>query len=162
MSSIFVFVFTYTLLSRITFGVLQKPCQGNYGKFQRSGESIFGGSEKDHWSLKIPKWQHELASYYKWEKLVSYFLNNAAKTWLYGLKISENIEIGHFFQSRIFFHLSSNLHTSCLSAVKTCSKRKHILSIVDTKIDFFFLFHCLTWKDSIQQVDYILVIGTVL
>ena len=36
-------------------------------------------------------------------KLVSYFLNNAAKTCLYGLKISENIEIGHFFQSRTFF-----------------------------------------------------------
>ena len=28
----------------------------------------------------------------------------------------QNIEIGHFFQSRTFFHLSSNLHTSCLSA----------------------------------------------
>ena len=68
--------------------------------------------------MKIPKWQHELARYYKRGKLVSYFLNNAAKTCLYGLKISENIEIGHFFQSRTFFHLSSNLHTSCLSAFK--------------------------------------------
>ena len=66
--------------------------------------------------MKIPKWQHELARYYKREKLVSYFLNNAAKTCLYGLKISENIEIGHFFQSRTFFHLSSKLYTSCLSA----------------------------------------------
>ena len=28
----------------------------------------------------------------------------------------QNIEIGHFFQSRTFFHLSSNVHTSCLSA----------------------------------------------
>ena len=27
----------------------------------------------------------------------SYFLNNAAKTWLYGLKISENIEIEQVF-----------------------------------------------------------------
>ena len=65
--------------------------------------------------MKIPKWQHKLAWYYKQGKLVSYFLNNAAKTCLYGLKISENIEIGHFFQSRTFFHLSGNLHTSCLS-----------------------------------------------
>ena len=73
--------------------------------------------------MKIPKWQHELARYYKRGKLVSYFLNNAAKTCLYGLKISENIEIGHFFQSRAFFHLSSNLHTSCLSAFKLNSNR---------------------------------------
>ena len=65
-----------------------------------------------------PKWQHELAWYYKQGKLVSYFLNNAAKTCLYGLKISENIEIGHFFQSGTFFGLSSNLHTSCLSLFK--------------------------------------------
>ena len=68
--------------------------------------------------MKIPKWQHELARYYKRGKLVSYFLNNAAKTCLYGLKISENIEIGYFFQSRAFSHLSSNLHASCLSAFK--------------------------------------------
>ena len=68
--------------------------------------------------MKIPKWQHELARYYKRGKLVSYFLNNPAKTCLYGLKIPENIEIGHFFQSITFFHLSSNPHTSCLSVFK--------------------------------------------
>ena len=39
---------------------------------------------------------------------------------LYGLKISEKIEIEHVFQSKAFFHLSSNLHTSCLSAFKLC------------------------------------------
>ena len=38
---------TYTSLSRIACAVLQKPCQGNFGKFQRSGQSRFGGSEKD-------------------------------------------------------------------------------------------------------------------
>ena len=65
--------------------------------------------------MKITKWQQELARYYKQGKFVSYFLNNAAKTCLFGLKISENIEIGHVFQSRAFFHLSSNLHTVCLS-----------------------------------------------
>ena len=59
---------------------------------------------------------HELARYYKRGKLVSYFLNNAAKTCLYGLKISENTEIGHFFQSGTFFHISSNFHTSCPNA----------------------------------------------
>ena len=36
-------------------------------------------------------------------KLVSYFLNNAAKICLYGMKISQNIEIGQVFQSRPFF-----------------------------------------------------------
>ena len=60
--------------------------------------------------------QNELARDYKQGNLVSYFLNNTANTCLYGLKISENIEIGHFFQSGTFFHLSSNLHTSCVSA----------------------------------------------
>ena len=79
---------TYTLLSRITSAVLQKPCQGNFRKCQRTGEeSRFAGSEKDHYFLKISKWQHELARYYKRGKFVSYFLNNAAKTYLYGLKI---------------------------------------------------------------------------
>ena len=48
--------------------------------------------------------------------MVSYFLNNAAKTCLYGPKNLENIEIGHVFQSRAFFRRISNLHTSCLSA----------------------------------------------
>ena len=47
--------------------------------------------------------------------LVSYFLNNAAKTWLYALIISKNIEIEHVFHSKVFFHLTSNLHTSCFS-----------------------------------------------
>ena len=137
MPSIFVFtllsrinfaVFVSTLLSRINFAVLQKPCQGNFGKFQRSGESRFGGSVKDRYFLKIPKSQHELARYYKRGKLISYFLNNSAKTCLYGLKISENIKIGHFFQSRTFFHLSSNLHTSCLSAFDICCSHTHALA----------------------------------
>ena len=96
--------------------VLQKPCQGNFGKFQGSGKSRSCGSEKDCYSLKIPKWQHKHVRDYKRGNLVSYFLNNAAKTCLYGLKISEKIDIEHVFQSKAFFHLSSNLHTSCLSA----------------------------------------------
>ena len=44
------------------------------------------------------------------------FLNNAAKTCLYGLKISKDIEIGLVFQSGAFFHPRSNLRTICLSA----------------------------------------------
>ena len=104
------YILTYLLKS----AVLRKPCHRNFRKFQRSGESRFGGSKKDRQFFKIPKWQHELARYHKRRKLVSYFLNNAAKTWFYELKISENIETRHFFQSRTFFHLSSNLHTICL------------------------------------------------
>ena len=87
----------------------------NFGKFQEFGVSKFDGPEKDRYFLKILKWQHKLVRDYKQGKLVSYFLNNAAKTCIYRWKISENIEIGHVFQSRAFFHLSSNLHTSCLS-----------------------------------------------
>ena len=99
-----------------TFAALQKPCQGNFGKFQRSGESRFGGSEKDRYFLKIPKWQHKLVRNYKRGKLVSYFLNNGAKTFLYGLKNSGNIKVDHVFQFKSFFHINSNLHTSCFSA----------------------------------------------
>ena len=33
-------------------------------------------------------------------------------------KISENIEIELAFQFKVFFHLTSNLHTSCFSAFK--------------------------------------------
>ena len=65
--------------------------------------------------MKIPKWQHELAWYYKRGNLISYFLNNAAKTCLYRLKILENIEIGHFFQSRAFF-ISVAIFTQVASA----------------------------------------------
>ena len=108
----------FTSLLRITFAVLQKPCQGNFGKFQGSGESRFSGFKIDRYSLKIPKWHHRLVWDYKRGKLVSSFLNNAAKTSLYGLEFSENIQIEHVFQSKAFFHLNSNLHTSWLSAFK--------------------------------------------
>ena len=42
----------------------------------------------------------------------------ASKTCLYGIRISENIEIEHVFQSKAFFHLSNIVHTSCHSAFK--------------------------------------------
>ena len=58
---------------------LQKPCQENFGKFQGSSESSLGSSEKDHCFFI---WN------YKRGKLVSYFLNNTAKTCLYGPNIS--------------------------------------------------------------------------
>ena len=72
--------------------------------------------KKDCYFLKIIKQQYKLVRNFKRGKLVSYFPNNAAKTCLYGLKISENIEIKQAFQSKDFFHLSGNLHTSCSSA----------------------------------------------
>ena len=50
--------------------------------------------------------------------MASYFLDNAAKTGSYGLKISKNIEINHVFQSKSFFHHSNFLHKSCLSVFK--------------------------------------------
>ena len=44
--------------------------------------------------------EHDFVRDYRRGKLVSYVLNNAAKTCLYGLKISGNIEIDHIFQSK--------------------------------------------------------------
>ena len=99
------FLYIFTSLLRIAFTVLQKPCQKIFGKFQGSGESRFVSSEKDCFFLKIPKWQHKLVRDYKRGTLVTYFLNNAAKTCLYGLNLSENIEIEHFFQSKPSRHL---------------------------------------------------------
>ena len=92
-------------------------------KFQGSGEYRFGLSEKDRYFLKTPKWKHKLVWENKRGKLVSYFLDNAAKTCLYGSKISENIEIKHVFQPKAFFLLSNNLHTSQLSAFKASQIR---------------------------------------
>ena len=48
MSSIFAYLH---LFLRITFAVLQKPCQENFGKFQEFGKSKFGGSKKDRFEL---------------------------------------------------------------------------------------------------------------
>ena len=84
-------------------------------KYHGSGNSSLGGSEKDRYFLKIPKWEHKL-----WEckrgKLVTYFLNDTVKTCSFELKISENILIKHAFESKVFLHLSNTLHTSCLKA----------------------------------------------
>ena len=102
MPSIFACHFTLTVL-RITFSALQKPCHGNFGKFQESSKSGFDGSEKDCCFFKIPKWLHKFVQNNKQGKLVSYFPNNAAKTCLYELRISENVEIEHVFQSKAFF-----------------------------------------------------------
>ena len=96
------YLLVFTSLLRITFAVLQKPCQGNFGKFQGTGERVgLAVLKKDRYFLKIPKWQHKLARDYKRRKLVSYFLNNGAKACLYGLKISENISFSlkYFFTS---------------------------------------------------------------
>ena len=104
----------FTSLLRITFVALQKPCQGNFVKFQGSRKFRLSGFEKDHYFLRIPKSQHKLIRNYKRGKLVSYFLNNAAET-LYGANISENTKVGHVFQSKALFHLTSNLHKRCFS-----------------------------------------------
>ena len=102
----------FTSLLRITFMVLQKPCQGNFGKLEGFGEGRFGGSKKDCYILKIPEWLHKPFWDYKPGKLVSYFLNNAAKRCFYWLKISENIEIEHVFQSKVFFYLDTSYLSS--------------------------------------------------
>ena len=87
-------------------------------KLQRSDDNRLGDSEKHPYFLKFLKWQDKLVREYKEGKSVSYFLNNAAKTCLYGLKISDNFQIKYVFQSKAFFHLCNFLHTTFLSAFK--------------------------------------------
>ena len=88
-------------------------------KFQGFCECRLSWSEKDCYFLKILKWQHNLIQEYKRGNLDVFFLDNDAKTCWYGLKISENIEIKHFFQWKSFFHHSNLLHTSYLRALVT-------------------------------------------
>ena len=137
MSSIFAFVFTYISLSisRSLIHALQLQSYRNHAK-------EISGSFKDPVRVDLAVLK-KIVNFWRFQngsmnllgnrgKLVSYFLNNAAKACLYELEISENIEIGHFFQSRTFFYLSSNLHTSCLSAfkcyvIKQCRKKFFIV-----------------------------------
>ena len=77
--------------------------------------------------MKIPKWQPKLVRNCKQGKLVSYFINNAAKTCLHGLKISENIEIEHVFQSKAFF-ISSAISTQVASAPLTL--KENIVAVI--------------------------------
>ena len=95
------------------------------GEFHKSNGSRFGGSEKDRYFLKIPKWQHKHVRDYKRGKLDFYFLNNAAKTCLYGLKNSENIEIEYVFQSKVFFFISVAISTQVASAPLTEGQSIH-------------------------------------
>ena len=78
-------------------------CRTMPRKFKRSGKNRFGVSEKDPYFLNIPKWQHKLVQEYKQGKLFSYFLEVVARRWSNGLKISKNIEIKYFFQSKTPF-----------------------------------------------------------
>ena len=71
---------------------------------------------KKNYFLKIPKWQHKLVREYKRGKLISYFLNDAAKTSAYGLKISENFQIKHAFLSKKYFFISVIFSTQITSA----------------------------------------------
>ena len=87
-------------------------------KFKGSDESRFSGSVKDRYFLKIPKWLHKFSWQCKRGKLVSYFLNDAAKVCSYVLKNTENLEIKYVFQSKAFFCLNDILHTSCPSTFK--------------------------------------------
>ena len=64
------------------------------GSVQRSVVKGLSSSEKEPYFLKISKWQHKHVRQYKRGTLA---LNNAAKTYSYWLKISENIVTKHVF-----------------------------------------------------------------
>ena len=72
-------------------------------KLQKSSKSRFECSEKDFYFWKIPRRHNKLIWEYKQGKFVTYFLNSAARTCSYGLKILENIEMKCVFQSKAFF-----------------------------------------------------------
>ena len=91
--SIFAYLYFTLVPSLLCSTQVLQPCQGNFRKFQGSGQVRFGSSEKDCYVLKIPKWQHKIVQDYKRGKLISYFLNNAAKTCLYGPQISEFLPV---------------------------------------------------------------------
>ena len=72
-------------------------------KFQGFNECRFGGSEKDRYFFKIPKWQHKLIQKYKRGKLASYFLDNAVKTCSYELNFRRTLKSNMSFSPNLFF-----------------------------------------------------------
>ena len=89
--------------------------------YRNHARNIF--KKKNRWFLKIPKWQNKLVRKYRRGKLFFSFINNAANTCSYDLKISRDIEILYVFHFKAFFHPFNNFHRVCLSAfkVKLCS-----------------------------------------
>lgn len=61
---------------------------------------------KNLWFLKIPKWQNKLVWKYRRGKLFFSFINNAADTGSYDLKISRDTEVKYVFHSKAFSILS--------------------------------------------------------
>ena len=88
------------------------------GKFQGFGESRFGGSEKDRYYLKIPKWQHKFIREYKRGKLASCFLDNTAKTCSYELKFHRTLKSSMSFSLNLFF-IKVTFSTQVASAPST-------------------------------------------
>ena len=88
-------------------------------KFQGFIKCRFGGSEKDCYFLKIPKWQHKLIREYKRGKLASYFLDNGEKTCSCGPKTSGNIKINNIFLSKSFLTtVTFSAHVASSTGVK--------------------------------------------
>ena len=116
MLSIFVFNYNSTSLLRITFAASEKRCQGNFGKFQRLRESRFDGFEKDRQFLKIQNGSINLLGITSEESwfLISYIM--LLKDVYMGWKVRRTLKLSMSFSLEYFFHLNSNLHTSCLSA----------------------------------------------
>ena len=103
-----------------------KEISGNFKDPTRVG---FTDLKKIVILLKIRKWQHKLVRDYKRRKLVCYILNNnATKPGLYGLKISESIEIEHFFQSKTFF-ISVAISTRVASASLRLISKLHRIKV---------------------------------
>ena len=73
--------------------------------FEGSSRKRFLGSNKNRCFLKTSKWQHKLVQEFKRQKLVSYFLNHAAKTCSYGLKIYRTLKSSMYFILKNFFIL---------------------------------------------------------
>ena len=118
MPSIFACLY-FTPFTLMQYAGLTETMSRKFREISRIWEELFGGSEKDCYFLKII-----VVRDYKRRKLVSYFLNNAAKTWLYELKISENVEIKHVFQSQAFFFVSVAISTHVVSAHLKCTISK--------------------------------------
>ena len=60
------------------------------GNFKDPARVDSSGFRKHCYFVKIPKWQHELVQNDKQGKLVSFFLNNAAKPKLCRLNLKEH------------------------------------------------------------------------
>ena len=124
-------LFVFTSLLRIAFVALQKLCQKISGNFKDPGRVDLAVLKKIviFWGFQNGSINLFGISFLSCSKLVSYFLNNTAKTWIY-LKFQITLKLAMFFSLKHCF-ISLTISTKVASASLT-----HVLLLADVFENF--------------------------